>query len=738
MHRWHFFRAGGVDQVSLRDGRDVLALRELDQKLWAALAMPVDGLDIDRATLSLIDLDTDGRIRVQDLLTAVGWVETTFKRPDDVLRSSDEIQLDAIADPKIVAAAKRMLTDLGKPDARAITVADTDAITQAFSATLLNGDGVVIPTSTPNLELRRVIEDVIATIGSVTDRSGKPGVDQARADEFFAAVDARVAWLQKGKDPALQTIGSATDPASTALLAVRAKLEDYFTRCRIAAFDPRAAAALSGQDAELVALATRTLSPADEELAKLPLARIDPSGQLPLGAGLNPAWAVKMATFVEATVLPILGARDVLTEADLATIVAKLAPYDAWRADETKTKVDPLAADWLERLAQPELRLELAALISEDAALAGEYDQITSVAKAVRLQRDLGRILRNFVNFSDFYSRKDGAFQAGTLYLDARALHLCVFVADTAKHSALAAASDSCLVYCEIKRKGETRNIAAAVTNGDADNLFIGRNGIFYDRDGNDWDATVTKVVANPISVREAFWSPYKKLVKTIEESVSKRIAAADAESNAKVAAIGESVANADKVAIKAPAPPVKKIDLGTVAALGVAIGGIGTLFGAVLSAMFGLGPWLPLGVLAILLLISGPAMALAYLKLRRRNLGPILDANGWAINGRARINVTFGAAMTELAKLPKGSQRTLDDPYADRKTPWKRWVALAAILLTSGTWYVGKLDRFLPAPIRSVKVLGKYAPAYQAPDPAADAAPKPAETPEPAPPAAP
>jgi hypothetical protein len=39
-HDWHFFRAGGVDQVSLRNGADVLALAELDQKLWVALAMP--------------------------------------------------------------------------------------------------------------------------------------------------------------------------------------------------------------------------------------------------------------------------------------------------------------------------------------------------------------------------------------------------------------------------------------------------------------------------------------------------------------------------------------------------------------------------------------------------------------------------------------------------------------------------------------------------------------------------
>ena len=47
-HRWHFFRAGGVDQVSLRNGEDLKALGELDQKLWVALAMPVKGVDLDR------------------------------------------------------------------------------------------------------------------------------------------------------------------------------------------------------------------------------------------------------------------------------------------------------------------------------------------------------------------------------------------------------------------------------------------------------------------------------------------------------------------------------------------------------------------------------------------------------------------------------------------------------------------------------------------------------------------
>jgi len=144
-------------------------------------------------------------------------------------------------------------------------------------------------------------------------------------------------------------------------------------------------------------------------------------------------------------------------------------------------------------------------------------------------------------------------------------------------------------------------------------------------------------------------------------------------------------------------------------------------LFGALLGTMFGLGVWLPFGLIALLLLISGPAMVLAWLKLRRRNLGPILDANGWAVNSRAKINVAFGAALTELAKLPQGAQRSLDDPFADKKTPWRRWVVLVVVLVLAGAWYVGKLDKWLPDAVTSESVLGDSAPVVKAKTAAAE-----------------
>src|SRR5262249_49701859 len=155
-----------------------------------------------------------------------------------------------------------------------------------------------IPASTNELALRMVVEDAIVAVGSVVDRSGQPGIDQALADQFFAEVDIRSAWLAKGRNAALVPLGPKTAAAYAAWVDAAPKIEDYFTRCRIAAFDPRAGATLAGEEQELVALAKRTLSASDEDLGKLPLARIEPTIRLPLDAALNPAWAPRIWAFV--------------------------------------------------------------------------------------------------------------------------------------------------------------------------------------------------------------------------------------------------------------------------------------------------------------------------------------------------------------------------------------------------------------------------------------------------------
>lgn len=713
-HVWKFFRAGGFDQVKLESGADLLALDQLDQKLWVALACPTTGLEFDSRTLALIDTDKDGRIRAPELIAAVKWAGECLKNPHDLLKSSPELPLSAIneATPEgkqLVSSARQILANLGKKDAAAITLEDTADTAKIFAQTQFNGDGIVPVDSATDDVTKGVIVDIMACLGPETDRSGKPGVNQAKVDQFFAEAQAFSEWWKKAEaDRSVLPLNGSTATAGAAFKAVKSKVDDYFTRCRLAAFDPRATNALNREEKEYLVFTAKDLTLSSPEIASLPLAQVAPGKPLPLAEGLNPAWADAMTKFVSETVRPLLDGKASLSEADWAVICGKFSAYEAWLGAKAGAAVEKLGLARVREILAGKAKEEITNLIAKDKALEPEANAIATVDKLVRYHRDLFTLLNNFVSFRDFYRRKDKAiFQAGTLYLDQRSCDLCITVEDAGKHAIMASLAGTYLAYCECTRKGtgEKLQIVAAFSNGDSDNLMVGRNGLFYDRKGRDWDATITKILDNPISIRQAFWAPYKKAARMIQEQIAKRAANAD---QAAAARLAQAAVKLEQSATpgQAPPPEPKKLDTGMVAALGVGAAGIGGMIGGVVTGFLNLKGLMPLGVLAIILIISGPSMLLAWLKLRKRNLGPILDANGWAVNARAKINVPFGASLTRVAILPPGAQRDLADPFAEKKKPWGLYCVLLVILLIGLGWAFGKFDGFLPDGIKASNVL--------------------------------
>lgn len=689
-HVWKFFRTGGIDQVSLETAADLLHLPELDQKLWVALSCPVKGTEIDEKTLALIDTDGDGRIRVPELLAAVKWAAALLKDPADLLKGSDQLPLAAINEAApggkvLISSARQILRSLGKGKDAALTTADAANTAAIFAASVLNGSGVIPPEATEDPATQTLIKEIIACLGGTTSRSGATGVTAAQIDTFFADLAAYTAWVEQSGTKDIAVLGDATAAACSAIRAVRPKVEDYFARCRLAAFDARAIAALNRSETEYLEIAAKDLKLSAEEVAAFPLARIESSQLLPLLEGINPAWAAALATLHRTAVTPIFGAGKVaLSAADWAELTAKFAAYETWLGGKAGSAVEKLGLPRAKEILSGNGRAALAELVAKDKALEPEFKAISDVERLARYHRDLRALLHNYVNFADFFSRdRLAVFQAGTLYLDSRATELCVRVDNPAAHATLAAMSKAYIAYVECKRPGgEVMQVAACFTQGDSDYLFVGRHGIFYDRKGRDWDATITKLIDNPISVRQAFWSPYKKFVRFIEEQVAKRAAAADSASTSRLESAAASTVDTAAAGKPAAAPAKPKFEVGTVAALGVGIGAIGTLLGGFVAGFMGLGIWMPLGILGIMLAISGPSMLIAWLKLRQRNLGPILDANGWAINGRVKINTPLGAALTEQARLPKNSTRTLDDPYAGKASPWRFWILLGLLLV--------------------------------------------------------
>jgi hypothetical protein len=734
-HQWRFFRAGGFDQVRIDTGADIAHLPELDPKLWVALSSPVEGLEFDPHTLALLDDDHDGRIRVPEVMAAAKWTASMLKNPDDLVRpaSADPLlPLEAIntqteEGKHLLSSAKQVLVNLGKADATSISPDDVADTAKMFAKTLFNGDGVITPeTAEQNVELADALRDIQLCVGTTKDVSGLDGVDQPRLDLFFKELDEYLAWSHKAD--------SKFDLAAfESFRLIREKAEDYFARCALAAMDNRSVPFLNPAEATYSALALTELSVDNVPLGQLPLAQIEPHRPLPLKDGLNPAWEQAIAKFRDQCVVPTFGPRIELSSSEWRKLSEGMAGAQAWYALKPTGSVEKLGLARLQALADPKVKAGIDALMAKDKALEPELKAITSVDKLAHYLRDLSRFLNNYVSFTDFYTHREKAiFQAGTLYLDGRSCDLCLKVLDPARHGVLASLSMAYLAYCEVTHKStqQKMEIVAAFTQGDSDFLVVGRNGIFYDRLGQDWDATIVKIIDQPISVRQAFWAPYRKVAKFVEDQINKVAGAKDQEAHAEMTkAVSGATTNiveapvagspitangaptptdSSKKTVAAlpppppPPPPTPAFDIGkfagVFAAIGLAVGMIGSALAAVFTGFLGLKVWqMPLVIAGAMLVVSGPSMLLAAMKLRKRNLGPLLDACGWAINTHALINIPFGASLTQEATLPPGSSRSYVDPYAIARRPWKTILfALALIGLGIWAWSEGYVAKFI------------------------------------------
>ena len=654
-YEWKFSTVGGVTRVNIETGADVAHLNELDQKLWTVLSCPVSGLEFDEKTLRLMDSNNDGRIRVGEVVAASQWLTKVLKDMNYLLEGKDcidfsQVQADSDEGKEVLESAKLILKQLGA-EKESISLAD--------------------------------VAEYMA------------GYEEKCKAEYTAA----------NPDPFEPPYGDKSDDAEAAVNALRAKVADWFMRCKLVQFDEEASGVLDVQVEKIASISANNLAASTAEIADYPLARPSKEALLPLNGGINPAWQGQFAT-LKALVLDVdFAGKESISEEEWNGVLAKVDAYTAWKA-AGETAMNEAVAE--------QLKVHSAA--------------IEPVEKLLRLCRDFFKLLRNFVVFKDFYNRAPGTeaiFQAGVLFVDQRSCELCVKVSDMPKHLATAGKSGLYLLYCHCVSKvlGKEMDIAAAVTDGDVKELHEGKNAVFYDRAGNDWDATITKIIDNPISIRQAFWSPYRKFGNWITEKITKNAQEKEAKQFENMTAKADETstsltAKPDEAAAAAAKADEKKAQVfdiakfaGIFAAIGLALGAIGaalaTLGGFIMDKWYNI----ILLVAAVVIFISGPSMLLAWLKLRKRNIGPLLNANGWAINSVVKINTTFGQTLTAMAKFPKVVGK---DPLADKKMAWWKkcliWLVVLAALFVVGFRLVEHRWVWEPKPVEVEEVVADEA----------------------------
>ena len=688
-YEWQYCSLGGAIRVKIGSGEDIAHLGELDQKLWTVLSCPVEGLEFDKQTLEYLDTEKDGKIMVNEVVQAAQWLTSVIKDKDSILNGDSVLKLDNIdtstaAGNGLYNSARQILKNLGI-DKDEISIADASDSKAIFAGTKLNGDGIITALSTSDDAQKQIITDITATVGSVEDRSGEKGVNAELIEKFYASCADWAAW--KSSAPVMP-YSERTAAAFDAYNALKDKMNDYFTRCRLVAFDTEVAKAVNVAVTDI------------NDIDSCPIAAPKAARTLDLAA-INPAWQKRFDAL--ASLIGFSGKTE-MTEADWRSVETTFNDYAAWLGAKKGAEVETLGEVRINAILIAREKEALLALVERDKALAAESSSIDDVKKLMYYYRDFYRLLKNFVLFTDFYSRAPGVramFELGQLYIDQRCCDLCIRISDMSKHADMAAQSGIFLIYFKATSKvlGKSMDAVAVMTDGDIFDLRPGKNGIFYDLQGNNWDAVITKVVDNPVSISQAFWAPYRKAWEFCVGIINKSAADKDAKINADLQAkVQTAAAKTPDAADAAKTDKQQAFDIakfaGIFAALGMAIGYIGSAFTKIIAGI----QKTPLRdqiliLLGLMLVISGPSCFIAWTKLRKRNLGPILNANGWAINSKVLVNILFGGKLTTVAKYPK---LKLADPY-DQKTPaWKMWLPTVLIILAIAflaLYFTGNLE---------------------------------------------
>jgi hypothetical protein len=681
-HPMLFRNYGGISQFSVVDEQDLAAIDALDPARWAATSAPLHDLHCDPAFLAALDPDSTGRIRVSQLVAARDWMFARLTTRTGIKARSDALVLAHLTSDDtgkaLRAAADDVIAHLKLTDVTQLKLAEVRAFRASYQQTLENGDGIVPAEVVTDTDLADFIKAILATTGGAKDASGNMGAGQAQLDTFTERAKAWLAWRAKGAEA--KPWGDDTEAAAAAVSALDAKLEEYFWLCDLLQQESQTASTLRLSDDDVRALRTQDPGAIEKYLTESPIAPPVSTGTLALSAHINPVYAERFALLSSSVLAKALVGESQLTRTSWRRVKATFAAYAGWNAEKPSEPFDALGEDKVRAFLDGPLPKKLVDAIALDNAAAPHIGHVGDLEKLILLQRGLVELANNFVNFSAIYKPSVTALvEMGSLVIDGRRLDFCLKVDNHDGHKKVAAESLIYLAYVNITAKdgaAPAYEIVAPVTAGERGRLRVGKRGIFIDLDNKEWDAQVIEIVENPISLREAAFAPFRRAQQFVSKKIAEWVAAAQSKSEqglmdkaatsvTHVQQTAEQAAQDVKDGKAPPAPPPppaaapapagKPLDTNSlIIGGGIALAGVSTIFASIFGLLRTLEGWLAIaGVIGAVLALSA---LVGWLKLRRRDMGLVLEASGWALNIRMQMNLRVGRLFTFTPALPRGA----------------------------------------------------------------------------------
>ena len=701
-----YSKVGGNYQLAVRTFEDLQAVMALDEAFWALNCIDVNSLRMDRRFLNFMDSNNDGKIRTDEVRTAVSFLLKYMKNGRGFEEKAAVLNLDDLNETEgalLLESARLILNNLGKPDARQLTLDELRNDKAIRSRSYNNGDGVVTPDpeQSPNVNAR--IELVMKTAGTADDVSGLKGINLQLLEKFTAEAGAFIAWDDQlaNDNGTLLCFGANTAAVYGKYLAVKEDIDNYFLNSETLEFFSSEPERVGKKDLAADVRAPREVR---EMLEKSVLALPRADRTLDLNDKLNPLLRGKIEAFFALPEAASFLAERKLTALEWNSFKSKIAPYDTW----SKAKpafADTYAAAGKENLIaalndsiMDELKTACANDLNAGTALAG----IDMLHKLMLFQRYLKELLNNFVTLSALLDLHTvSPLQAGKLVMDGRHFTLAVPVTDLAEHKRIVAESNICVLYVDLSSTvpgvvPPFKTVAVAVTSGSMHNLFVGKRGLFFGVDGGIFDAKVTAFIDQPVSISEALKNPFYRFSSFVTEQINKFL-------NTKSAGAQKEL-GAQLSSGKVPPVPAAQNSGGNASMLlmsgGIGIAAIGSSIAFITKQLQNVSIWDILSViLGILLIFGGPVVIMSLIKLYRRDLSRFLEATGCAVNRKMRMCRKLGDIFTFTPIMPPGKK--LRSTFVPRQVPgvWKArilwgFVTLIIAALCCGIWYMRGIER--------------------------------------------